>query len=54
MKRAAFVLLATGFATAFIGCQGATDGTTPGSEDASSAAASADYTLVSLKVPNMT
>ena len=54
MKRAAFVLLAFGLAATFIGCGGASDSTTPAEEDTSSVSASSEFTLVSLKVPNMT
>ena len=41
MKRVLLVLLGCGLAASWIGCQGDADSTT-------------EYTLVSLKVPNMT
>ncbi len=53
MKRFAPVLLASGFALTLAGCTPATvsDTTTPSSN--TSEAAASEYTLVSLKVPNM-
>jgi hypothetical protein len=61
MKRVLLVLLGCGLAASWIGCRGDAESTVPDPADSGNTAASAtgdmttsEYTLVSLKVPNMT
>ena len=54
MKRASFAFLACGLAATLIGCGGSDDSATPAPEDTSSVSTSSEFTLVTLKVPNMT
>ncbi len=53
MKRIAPVLLASGFALTLAGCTPTTVSETTGPTSNTSQAASSEFTLVSLKVPNM-
>ncbi|MDP6061113.1 MAG: hypothetical protein QGH33_19560 [Pirellulaceae bacterium] len=53
MKRFASVLLAAGFAITLAGCTPTTVSDTTGTSSNTSEAISSEFTLVTLKVPNM-
>jgi hypothetical protein len=54
MKRLAYVLLACCLATPMVGCGGSEDSAAPASDETTSTSSSSEFTLVTLKVPNMT
>ena len=54
MKRVFSVVLVAGLAAAWVGCQPATESTTPPAGGGASDSVTSEFTLVSLKVPNMT
>ena len=58
MKRASLALVASGLVVAWMGCHSATEPTSPTSTSTDTATAPnpavGEYTLVTLKVPNMT
>ena len=54
MKRVSSMVLALGLATTWIGCQSETESTVPSAGSSARDSATSEFTLVSLKVPNMT
>ena len=54
MKRVFSVVLVSGLAASWVGCQPATETTAPSSDSIASDSVTSEFTLVTLKVPNMT
>ncbi len=54
MKRVFSVVLASGLAATWIGCESATESIAPTTGSSSSDSATSEFTLVSLELPNMT
>jgi hypothetical protein len=54
MKRVLSVVLVSGLAATWVGCQSEAESTAPPAGSKTSDTSTSEFTLVSLKVPNMT